>query len=294
MSQIRGNGEQVILGAGDWYLQEWLSGPVNLAALCVLSNLIGNTSGGATLEYTIDTYTVEDDRGRVRRTFKTKGNATLKTGLLTFDVAALSQLMSMGEVSTHDGKTILKLKGGKESLKKFCVGFVYEDDDTGEIIRVGMVATNTAGLTLAFAKDKETVVDVTFTAESNGVDDVIVVIEEEGSVQRQLLGAALYDVTAPVKSATPQATHDGATGYTAAIAWELDGEPHTGAFAGGKAYTAVVTLTAADGYGFTSGLSAANVMGLPALGENGDATAIEVAGGGNTAVIRVTYKATAA
>ena len=294
MSQIRGNGEQVILGAGDWYVQEWASGAVDLAALCVQSNLIGNTSGGATLEYTIDTYTVEDDMGRVRRTFKTKGNATLKTDLLTFDVAALSQLMSMGEISSSGGKTILKLKGGKESLKKFCVGFVYQDESTGEIIRVGMVATNTAGITLAFTKDKETVVDVTFTAESNGVDDVIVVIEEEGSAQRQLLGAALYSVTKPVKSATPQATHDGATGYTAAIAWELDGEAHTGAFAGNKAYTAVVTLTAADGYSFASGLNASNIMGLPATGENGDATAIEASGGGNTAVIRVLYKATAA
>lgn len=42
-----------------------------------------------------------------------------------------------------------------------------------------MVATNTAPLELVFAKDAETVVDVTFTAESNGVDDTIIVIEEE-------------------------------------------------------------------------------------------------------------------
>lgn len=294
MSQIRGNNEQVILGAGDWYVQEWSSGAVDLATLCVEANRIGNTSGGATLEYTIDTYTVEDDMGRVRRTFKTKGNATMKTGLLTFDVAALSQLMSMGEITTENGKTVLKLTGGKESLKKFCVGFVYTDDDTGEIIRVGMVATNTAGISLAFTKDKETVVDVAFQAESNGVDDVIVIVEEEGTVQAQLLGAALYNVTKPVKSATPQATHDGATGYTAAIAWELNGEAHTGSFAGNKAYTAVVTLTAADGYKFASGMSASNIMGLPALGDEGDATSIEVAGGGNTCVIRVLYKATAA
>ena len=292
---IRGNGEQVVLGAGKWYVSEWVSGAIDFATLCVESNIMGYTSGGATLEYTIDKYTIEDDIGMVRRTFKTKGNATMKTGLLTFDVAALSLLMSMGEVSTSNGKTILKLTGGKESLKKFCVGFVYEDDETGEIIRVGMVATNTAGITLAFTKDKETVVDVEFTAESNGVDETIVTIEEEGTVQSALLGAALYNVTAPVKSATPQSTHDGATGYTAAIAWELNGEAHTGAFAGNKAYTAVVTLTAAAGYKFAAGFNAANVMGLPATsGDGATAQSIEVAGGGNTAVIRVLYKPTAA
>ena len=182
---IRGNGTQVILGAGKWYVDEWESGAVDLATLCVEANIIGYTSGGATLEYSTENYTIEDDIGMVRRTFKTKGNATMKTGLLTFDVSALSKLMSMGTLtetaatSSTVGKQTLKLGGGKESLKKYAVGFVYEDDDTGEKITVAMVATNTAGLTLAFTKDKETVVDVEFTAESNGVDDTIVVIEEE-------------------------------------------------------------------------------------------------------------------
>ena len=40
---------------------------------------------------------------------------------------------------------------------------------------VGLTAAGT--LSLAFAKDKETVPEITFTAESNGVDDTIIVIE---------------------------------------------------------------------------------------------------------------------
>ena len=114
----------------------------------------------------------------VRRVFQTKADATLKTGLLTFDVEALSKLMSTGTYSEDDGVSTLKLGGGRENLKRFAVCFEYTDDETGEIIRVGMVATNTAGLTLAFAKDKETVVDVEFQATSNGVDTTLVVIEE--------------------------------------------------------------------------------------------------------------------
>lgn len=176
---IRGNGTQVVLGAGKWYMSEWTSGEVNLATLCVDANIIGWTSGGATLEYKPETYTIEDDIGMVRKTFQTKAAATLKTGLLTFDVAALAKVLSTGTVTTASGKTTLKLSGGRESLKKYAVGFVYEDEDTHEVIRIGMVATNTSGLTMAFVKDKETVVDVEFTAESNGVDTNIVVIEEE-------------------------------------------------------------------------------------------------------------------
>lgn len=176
---IRGNGTQVILGAGKWYMNEWTSGEINLATLCVEANIIGWTSGGATLEYSPETYTIEDDIGMVRKTFKTKASANMKTGLLTFDVAALAKVLSMGTVATANGKTTLKLGGGRENLKKYAVAFVYEDEETHEVIRIGMVASNTNGLTLAFVKDKETVVDVQFTAESNGVDDTIVVIEEE-------------------------------------------------------------------------------------------------------------------
>ena len=94
-------------------------------------------------------------------------------------------MLSVGQATqtpasaSERGKTTLKLGGGKSALKKFSVVFVYEDDETGFKTRIGMVATNTAPLELVFAKDAETVVDVTFTAESNGVDDTIIVIEEE-------------------------------------------------------------------------------------------------------------------
>ena len=56
--------------------------------------------------------------------------------------------------------------------------FEYVDDETGVITRVGMIGVNTSPLELAFAKDKETVVDLEFTSESNGVDDTIITIVE--------------------------------------------------------------------------------------------------------------------
>lgn len=173
--------EQVFLGAGKWYLAPWESGELNIEEVAVEENLLGYTQGGATITYTIEPYTIEDDIGMVKQTFMVKATAEMKTGLLTFDVNSLGALLSVGEVTTGaDGKQILKLNGGRAELKRFAVVFEYEKNKAeGKYLRVGMIATNTAAMEFAFTKDKETVPDITFTAVTNGVDDVILVFEED-------------------------------------------------------------------------------------------------------------------
>ena len=179
MSTIRGEAEQVILGAGKWYMAEYTSGEINLDTVAAEANLIGYTQGGATIEYTPEIYEIEDDIGMIHRTIMTKAAATMKTGLLTITVDSLSKVLSMGTVSTANGKTTLKLGGGRSGLKKYAVVFVYEDfDNPNHKIRVGMIAANTGTLSLAFVKDKESVPEITFTAQSNGVDDTIIVFDE--------------------------------------------------------------------------------------------------------------------
>lgn len=180
-----GKTQRVVLGAGKWYIAPYTSGALDMETVEEEDNLLGYTQGGATITFTPETYTIEDDIGMVRKTFQTKAAAEMKTGLLTFTTDSLAAMLSVGQAvqtpasASERGKTTLKLGGGKSALKKFSVVFVYEDDETGFKTRIGMVATNTAPLELVFAKDAETVVDVTFTAESNGVDDTIIVIEEE-------------------------------------------------------------------------------------------------------------------
>ena len=180
-----GKTQRVVLGAGKWYIAPYTSGALDMETVEEEDNLLGYTQGGATITFTPETYTIEDDIGMVRKTFQTKATAEMKTGLLTFTTDSLAAMLSVGQATqtpasaSERGKTTLKLGGGKSALKKFSVVFVYEDDETGFKTRIGMVATNTAPLELVFAKDAETVVDVTFTAESNGVDDTIIVIEEE-------------------------------------------------------------------------------------------------------------------
>ena len=180
-----GKTQRVVLGAGKWYIAPYTSGALDMETVEEEDNLLGYTQGGATITFTPETYTIEDDIGMVRKTFQTKASAEMKTGLLTFTTDSLAAMLSVGQATqtpasaSERGKTTLKLGGGKSALKKFSVVFVYEDDETGFKTRIGMVATNTAPLELVFAKDAETVVDVTFTSESNGVDDTIIVIEEE-------------------------------------------------------------------------------------------------------------------
>ena len=105
-----------------------------------------------------------------------------------------------------------------------------------------------------------------------------------------IIESALYNVTQPVKNASPQASHDGGTGYTAAIAWS----PSDGTFGGNKVYTATVTLTASDGYEFASDFSAADIVGLPATSGGGaTASKVTVTNTGTAVEIVVKYVATA-
>jgi hypothetical protein len=62
-------------------------------------------------------------------------------------------------------------------------------------------------------------------------------------------------VTAPVTGGMPDTTAINETQYTGSIAWKAGTEDHTGPFAASTAYTAVITLTAAEGYTF-SGVAA--------------------------------------
>ena len=180
IAAVAGEKEKVVLGAVDIYVGDYNPNDTfDLDAMTAdETKYFGNTQGGATLEYTPEIYTVEDDKGRIKRTHMTKASATLKTGLLTYDAASLSRVLSVGTLTTPTGKTRLTLPGGKTTLKRKCVVAVYKDDETGEIIKIGMVATNTGALSMAFAKDKETVPEIVFTAEPSGGNSVLVIIEE--------------------------------------------------------------------------------------------------------------------
>ena len=58
------------------------------------------------------------------------------------------------------------------------IRFVHEDPVDGDI-RITIVGNNQSGFTLAFAKDKETIVEVEFKALPHDTDGTKVIYEEE-------------------------------------------------------------------------------------------------------------------
>ena len=106
------------------------------------------------------------------------------------------------------------------------------------------------------------------------------------------IGALVYNVTAPVKAATPQATHDAGEGYTATIEWT----PEAATFAASTVYTAKVEYEAADGYIFEDDFTKDDVQGLPATsGGSKTATSVNVVRNSNTKVtVTAKYLATGA
>lgn len=158
--------ETIRLGSGKLYAIEFTGKTPDKKDVCKEGNLVGYIQGGATLDYKPSYYTAKDDLGYVEKTILTEEEATLKTGVMTFNANKLKMLCATGRVEdSTDGKTrTLKIGGvGNADGKKYAICFHHEDKNDGDIWII-IVGQNQNGFSLAFAKDKETVVDAEFKA----------------------------------------------------------------------------------------------------------------------------------
>ncbi len=159
---------RVILGSGHTYIAEYTGTIPADATLEVDANLLGATSGGATIEYAQETYTAKSDDGATTKTITTSEDVTLKTGIMSLDPAMLAKLVSTARVATDNttGVTTLSIGGiGNDNGKNYVIRFVHHDEEDGDV-RVTIVGKNTAGFSFSFAKDSETIVEPTFTAKA--------------------------------------------------------------------------------------------------------------------------------
>lgn len=176
---MKNNIESIVLGSGKLYYEEF-SGTIPANTEIEADNhLLGLISGGATLEYKPEYYTAEDDLGIVSKTITTKEEATFKSGVITWNGNTLSVLSSTASVTEAAGKRTVKIGGrGKDNGKLYVLHFVHEDAVDGDV-RVTIVGKNEAGFTLAFTKDKETVIDAEFKAKPHDKDGTLIVYEED-------------------------------------------------------------------------------------------------------------------
>lgn len=171
--------DTVTLGSGKIYLQTFSESMPTVDTLCVESNLLGYIKGGASLEYTQETYEEKDDLGYVSKIITTNEEAVLKCGLLTWNGATLKKLLDRCSSTEASGKRTTKIGGaGNAQGGYYAICFHHEDKTDGDLW-ILIKGRNTAGATLTFATDAGTTVEPEFMALPHDSDGTLVELIEE-------------------------------------------------------------------------------------------------------------------
>lgn len=171
--------DTVTLGSGKIYLQTFSESMPTVDTLCVESNLLGYIKGGASLEYTQETYEEKDDLGYVSKIITTNEEAVLKCGLLTWNGTTLKKLLDRCSSTEASGKRTTKIGGaGNAQGGYYAICFHHEDKTDGDLW-ILIKGRNTAGASLTFATDAGTTVEPEFKALPHDSDGTLVELIEE-------------------------------------------------------------------------------------------------------------------
>jgi hypothetical protein len=170
----------ITLGSGKIYLVAHTDEAVPTPeTVCIADNLLGYIKGGASLEYTQETYEEKDDLGFTSKIITTNEEAVLKCGLLTWNGETLKKLIDRCKVTESGGKRIAKIGGaGNTQGGKYVICFHHEDAIDGDLW-ILIVGRNTAGVTITFAKDTGTVLEPEFKAMPHDEEGTLVQLIED-------------------------------------------------------------------------------------------------------------------
>ena len=162
MSERKRNADVITLGSGNLMIKEYSDTMPAYSEFNEETDLLGRIMGGATLEYSGEWYEAKDDTGKVVKTIITSEEALLKSGILTWNGKTLEKLCSTARVTEENGKRTVKIGGVANATgKSYALCFHHVDKVDGDVWIV-VRGTNQGGFALAFAKDKETVIDAEF------------------------------------------------------------------------------------------------------------------------------------
>ena len=179
MSDEKRNAEVITLGSGDLMIKEYTDTMPAYTEFNVETDLLGRIQGGCTLEYKGTWYEAKDDTGKAVKTIITEEEATLKSGILTWNGKTLTQLCSTARVTEEGGIRKVKIGGvGNHNGKSYALCFHHVDKTDGDVWVV-VRAVNQGGFSLAFAKDKETVIDAEFKCLPQDTEGTLIEYVEE-------------------------------------------------------------------------------------------------------------------
>ena len=162
MSDQKRDAEVITLGSGDLMIKEYEGTIPAYTEFKEDTDLLGRIQGGATLEYKGTWYEAKDDSGKAVKTIITEEEATLKSGVLTWNGKTLVKLCSTARVTEAEGIRTVKIGGvANNDGKSYALCFHHTDKVDGDVWIV-IRGVNQGGFSFAFAKDKETVIDAEF------------------------------------------------------------------------------------------------------------------------------------
>lgn len=175
------NSEEIILGSGDVFITEFTGEIPDDSEIEKDENRAGNIKGGATLEYAIESQTVQDDKGRVKKTIITKETVVFKTGFMTWIKKFIQAIVQTARIdeATKVGHRVYKLGGlANTNRTRYLWRFVHTRDD-GRKLRITVTGKNTGTISLAFQPENETTVDAEITADTLDKEGTLVILDDE-------------------------------------------------------------------------------------------------------------------
>lgn len=169
----------ITLGSGEIFVSQFNDAMPEVDTICTDENRLGYIKGGASLEYTQETYEEKDDLGYVSKIITTTEDAILRCGLLTWNGETLQKLIDRAKVTTDSGRRITRIGGaGNAQGGHYVICFRHTDKTDGNLW-VLIKGQNTAGFTLTFAADAGTVVEPEFKAMPHDEAGTLIQLIEE-------------------------------------------------------------------------------------------------------------------
>ena len=173
--------ETITLGSGKLYSMEYTGTIPANEEIENNDNILGYIQKGASLDYKPEFYEAEDDLGLVKKQILTKEEVTFKSGILTWNAETLKKLVATGRITEDVANKMRTIKIGgvnNNDGKQYIFHFVHEDKKDGNV-RITIIGQNTAGFSLAFAKDAETVIDAEIKALPSDNEGTLIIFQEE-------------------------------------------------------------------------------------------------------------------